>query len=200
MNLRLGRRGARRRIPLEAPEWHGVEAFLPGHVLTGRDEGRLLDLYDLTHFAKVVRDHSVSVAQFARIHPIKARPDGEDAGAEYSNYSNLVSRLVSFAQAIGLEVSASSPDRGSSRCMSRAVGRRRTKGRAGAWREERLVRTAESVQVRIVFKNPWHACARVSELLDALAARAPWLDDESDAAQEVTGADHEVEVAHHDAP
>lgn len=184
--MKLKRRGARS-LPLDGPEWHGVEAFLPGHVLSRADEGRLLDLYDLVHFAKAQRDRAVSVSQLARIHPIKPTKEGRDGGGVYKNYHNVIARLLAFGRTLGIDMSTVTASRGDSTALSNRVrsilrGKTARKG------------DPEVLQTRIKFKNPWHACARVNHLLDALSAGSDEDDDEAE--EEANHAHHEGEVAH----
>lgn len=185
MRLRL-RRGRKPFSLDDEPGFYGIEAFLPGHVLSRKDEGRLLDLYDLVHFAKARSDRTVSVAQLARIHPIKATPDRRQrGGATYANYHNVVARLVAFGRTIGIEIVTEVAN--DSLVVSSAVHRLFSK----AATERRPV---EAVQTKIRIPNPWHAAARVNALLDALSAGSSDEDDEAE--EEANHAQHEGEVAH----
>ncbi len=129
-------------MPLLEKEWYGVAGFLPGHVLTGKDLERLLDLCDMAHFASFTRDKAISYEQLHKIHPLE-KPHG-NRGQRWSNYGIFVTRLLRFATAIGVEARVDSP----------------------VWR----VQQTEETGTKVVFTNPWAAKERVTELLDALAA------------------------------
>lgn len=145
---------AQRKHRALGPERFGVEAFLPGYVLSGREQERLLDLYDLAHLAE--QYDRVTLGDLRRVHPLTQN----GCRGKYSNLHVLLSRLQELSNVLSLGVTVKT---------YRPAFTNTGKGR----------KLSVAAELSIVFTNPSRTKSRISEYLDSISTEQD-VDDEQE--------------------